>query len=92
MLLQCVWAAESWIHLCHQGYKDSSRAYIASQAPTANTKVDMWRMIWQENTNRVVMVTNLVESGKVSPRGHYSLCQYVVLCLDAMDNTKVKMF
>ena len=26
---------------------------------------DMWQMVWQTNSNRIVMVTNKVEGGKV---------------------------
>uniref|UniRef100_A0A8C1M7A3 Receptor-type tyrosine-protein phosphatase kappa n=1 Tax=Cyprinus carpio TaxID=7962 RepID=A0A8C1M7A3_CYPCA len=35
------------------------------QCPMQETVYDFWRMVWQENTATIVMVTNLVEVGRV---------------------------
>ncbi|XP_067124638.1 receptor-type tyrosine-protein phosphatase mu-like isoform X3 [Centruroides vittatus] len=40
------------------------REYIATQGPKENTISDFWRMVWQENSSVIVMVTSLVENGK----------------------------
>ncbi|XP_052793366.1 uncharacterized protein LOC128227154 isoform X2 [Mya arenaria] len=41
------------------------RKFIASQGPTKNMIDDFWRMVWQENAEKIVMLTNLVEMATV---------------------------
>lgn len=49
-----------------QGYGDEDRTYIATQGPTVNTVGDFWRMVWQERSPIIVMITNLEEKNEVS--------------------------
>lgn len=39
--------------------------FCLSSGPMQETVFDFWKMIWQENTAAIVMVTNLVEVGRV---------------------------
>uniref|UniRef100_A0A8R1I3F0 protein-tyrosine-phosphatase n=1 Tax=Caenorhabditis japonica TaxID=281687 RepID=A0A8R1I3F0_CAEJA len=39
-------------------------AYIATQAPLPSTFADFWSMVWQERSNVIVCITNMVEDGK----------------------------
>ena len=48
-----------------QGY-GSRDTYIACQGPLADTTQDFWRMVWEQKSSCIVMLTNCVEKGRVS--------------------------
>jgi protein tyrosine phosphatase len=33
--------------------------------PKSSSTVDFWRLVWQENVNQIIMLTNIIEDGKV---------------------------
>lgn len=39
--------------------------YIAAQGPKPETIVDFWRMVWERNSEAVVMTTGITEGGRV---------------------------
>lgn len=48
-----------------QGYTGEDE-YIACQGPKEETTYDFWRMVNQYNINIIVMLTQLIEKGKVN--------------------------
>ncbi|XP_053395786.1 receptor-type tyrosine-protein phosphatase T-like [Mercenaria mercenaria] len=53
-----------YINACYvHGFK-KAKEYIASQGPTKEILTDFWRMIWQTECSKVVMLTNVIEEGK----------------------------
>ena len=47
-----------------QGYK-CTKSFIATQGPVPDSVPDFWRLIWEQNIQIIVMVTNLEERGRV---------------------------
>ncbi|PRD27016.1 UNVERIFIED_CONTAM: Ptp10D [Trichonephila clavipes] len=45
------------------GY-NSPREFIVTQGPLHSTRDDFWRMIWEQNSRAVVMLTRCVEKGR----------------------------
>ncbi|WAR09010.1 PTPRB-like protein [Mya arenaria] len=48
----------------YKGYT-SLREYIATQGPMQATFDDFWRMVWEQNVDTIVMLTKLVENGRI---------------------------
>ena len=65
------------------GWPNDSHAFIATQGPLANTIVDFYRMLWQENVSIIVMITRLFEKNKVS-KGDRALARWHFISLGQM--------
>lgn len=45
------------------GY-DKPRAFIGTQGPLPDTFDSFWQMVWEQNVDKIIMITNLIERGR----------------------------
>ena len=59
--------SEDYINASHIRFSvgPTQHHYIAAQGPLPATIADFWRMIWEQDVDVVVMLTQEVEGGKV---------------------------
>ncbi|KAB0384906.1 hypothetical protein FD755_006823, partial [Muntiacus reevesi] len=51
----------------------NSREFIAAQGPLPQTVGDFWRLVWEQQSHTLVMLTNCVESGRVKCEHYWPL-------------------
>ncbi|XP_049986661.1 receptor-type tyrosine-protein phosphatase H isoform X12 [Alexandromys fortis] len=51
----------------------SSKEFIATQGPLPHTVGDFWRLVWEQKSHTVVMLTNCMESGRVKCEHYWPL-------------------
>ena len=51
--------------MCHAPFTECGYSYLTIHSgPLPHTVVDFWRMVWQERSPTIVMITNLTEGSK----------------------------
>ncbi|XP_057566909.1 receptor-type tyrosine-protein phosphatase H [Hippopotamus amphibius kiboko] len=51
----------------------SPQEFIATQGPLPQTVGDFWRLVWEQQSHTLVMLTNCVESGRVKCENYWPL-------------------
>ncbi|XP_053388764.1 receptor-type tyrosine-protein phosphatase epsilon-like [Mercenaria mercenaria] len=52
-----------YINACYIDGFEKVKKFVASQGPTKQMIDDFWRMVWQLKSDKIVMLTNLIEMG-----------------------------
>ena len=69
--------------------------YIATQGPLPSTTTDFWRMVQQESSHLVVMLTTVMERGRIKCHEYWPVAgeelqmtaDFSVKCLNAVPDT-----
>ncbi|XP_035667064.1 uncharacterized protein LOC118409825 [Branchiostoma floridae] len=61
------------------GYKFQTRAYIATQAPLEQTCEDFWRMVWEQQSPAIIMLTDFEEQEVMGDEKKPKCAQYFPL-------------
>ncbi len=48
-----------------QSIYGDSKSYIATQGPLDHTRADFWKMVWEQQSQVIIMITDLEEQGLV---------------------------
>ena len=62
----CVLGTLTYHVMCSWYSHRSSHDSVCLEGPSKATSSDLWHMAWQLNSSRVVMLSNLIEDGRVS--------------------------
>ncbi|XP_060566091.1 receptor-type tyrosine-protein phosphatase epsilon-like isoform X2 [Ruditapes philippinarum] len=76
------------------------RKYIAAQGALKTTVNDMWRMMWSQDANVIIMLTNCIEIGKIkcvqywpeSGTETYGDIQVELVSVEEYSDFKIRMF
>lgn len=52
--------------------KGSDDIYISTQGPLPNTYRDFWKMVWDQKTAVIMMLTNFMESGRIKSHKYWT--------------------
>lgn len=63
--------AAEYINASHLHVEDTEKQYIATQGPLPSTTKDFWQMVWENEIQTIVMLTQTVEGGQAKCHSYW---------------------